>query len=735
MSNEVLDYVELNTAKAFPRKLYSKNVEYQVAKSFDNSKIYKIYKKIDPSEVEILISNTDRTSDIKTRYNLSVPIQEYYKENKDEFIALAEKTSKSKIEELENEQKEFEKHIPYFIRYENNYIWQIYYSDIEDKYFMLFPANEGETESLFFMIKQKLTGEFKNIYVPICQVEYNPLVFKDKKKISDIENYMWIYTKSWPTTYEYTDEKGNVKLYIIGETILQENFKSKYRVEINDEKELNRYYTLLKALFIITTETKYTYRFDVQIALDGSVSFLYNKKEVNIDNLQQFVTKETAKQQNLKYEIKKQIEQDEKVLCKLKDIIARQTLMYSKQEKQIVMFMDCKKSFFKKVKFFFKGGKKFTKDDKEMLTEIKEAAENTKNEESKSNELNIDDTILESSTAFTIADFVSTTLETRKILNKQKDLKQDIKALRLKQTNMTRKIENAEKYIEEIEEHKKNIFEFWKFTNKDNLQSLDEGKGEEEKKEKKQKVFKFDDDLEDFCTNMDSIERKKLSIAECASVYAAKYVLPAINSTVTKSDTYTIQEVYEKIKEEYAPDKNLANIFGGITDDYTKVKMLNGKKHRESHRDLYQVLRFNETTSLEDFKERMREVSRYINEAYQKITVPYDMPLYYEKRNKGYVIGNIDPYEILKDDNVDKIYKVYANEDTHAVFFTNIICYDNMNQTLPLGMDETKALIMKVGENKKIGECMVNILVEQDKFNIKVKKVRVIEEEKRKIAM
>ncbi len=735
MSNEVLDYVELNTAKAFPRKLYSKNVEYQVAKSFDNSKIYKIYKKIDPSKVEILISNTDRTSDIKTRYNLSVPIQEYYKENKDEFIALAEKTSKSKIEELENEQKEFEKHIPYFIRYENNYIWQIYYSDIEDKYFMLFPANEGETESLFFMIKQKITGEFKNIYVPICQVEYNPLVFKDKKKISDIENYMWIYTKSWPTTYEYTDEEGNVKLYIIGETILQENFKSKYRVEINDEKELNRYYTLLKALFIITTETKYTYRFDVQIALDGSVSFLYNKKEVNIDNLQQFVTKETAKQQNLKYEIKKQIEQDEKVLCKLKDIIARQTLMYSKQEKQIVMFMDCKKSFFKKVKFFFKGGKKFTKDDKEMLTEIKEAAENTKNEESKSNELNIDDTILESSTAFTIADFVSTTLETRKILNKQKDLKQDIKALRLKQTNMTRKIENAEKYIEEIEEHKKNIFEFWKFTNKDNLQSLDEGKGEEEKKEKKQKVFKFDDDLEDFCTNMDSIERKKLSIAECASVYAAKYVLPAINSTVTKSDTYTIQEVYEKVKEEYAPDKNLANIFGGITDDYTKVKMLNGKKHRESHRDLYQVLRFNETTSLEDFKERMREVSRYINEAYQKITVPYDMPLYYEKRNKGYVIGNIDPYEILKDDNVDKIYKVYANEDTHAVFFTNIICYDNMNQTLPLGMDETKALIMKVGENKKIGECMVNILVEQDKFNIKVKKVRVIEEEKRKIAM
>lgn len=732
MSNEVLDYVGLNTAKVFPRKLYSKKVEYQVAKSFDNSKIYKIYKKIDPSKVEILISDTDRTTDIKIRYNQSVPLQQYYKENKDEFIALSEKTNKSKIEELENEQKSFEEHIPYFVKYDKNYIWQIYYSDIDDKYFMLFPANEGETESLFFMIKQKLSQEIKNIYVPICQDEYNSLVFKDKKKITDLENYIWIYTKSWPTTYEYTDEKGNVKLFITGETVLQENFKSKYRIEINNEKELNEYYTLLKALFIITTETKYTYRFDVQISKDGSLLFLYNKKEVNIENLQQFVTKETAKQQNLKYEIKKQIEQDEKVLCKLKDIIARQTLMYSKQEKQIVMFMDCKKSFFKKVKYFFKSGQKFTKDDKEMLSEIKEAAENTKNEESKPNDVNVDDTLLESSTAFTIADFVSTALETKRTINNQKDLKQDIKALRLKQINMTNKIENAEKYLEEIEKHKKNIFDFWKFTNKDNVSSLAEGRGEEEKKTSKQKKFNLDEDLDDFCIAIDTLERKKLSIDECSSIYVSKYILPAINSVVTKSETYVIEEVYEKLKNEFNPETKLSNIFGGITDDYTKVKMLNGKKHRESHKNLYQILKFNETTSLEDFKERVKEISRYVNEAYQKITVPYDVPLYYDKRNKGYVIGNINPYEILKNDEVEKIYKVNATNETHAVFFSNIICYDNMNQTLPLGMDETTELIMKVGDNKKIGECDVNILIEQDMFNIKIKKVKVIEEEKRK---
>lgn len=731
MSNEVLDYVGIDTSKALSKKLYSQKVEYKVSKSFDNSKVYRIYKKIDPKKIEILISNTDRTTEIKTRYNSAVPLQQYFKENKEDFIALAEKTSVKKIEEIENEQKSFENNIPYFVKYDKNYIWQIYYSDADDKYFMLFPANEGETESLFYIIKQKLSIEKNLIYVPICQEDYSQTEFKDEKKLSDIENYIWIYTKSWPVTFEYTDENGKVKLFIIGETILQENLKSKYRIVIDNEQTLNLYYTLLKALFIITTETKYTYRFDVQIGDDGGLTFLYNKKEVNIGNLQKFVTRETAKQQNMKYELKKQIEQDEKVLCKLKDIIARQTIIYTKQEKQIVMFMDCKKSFFKKMKFFFKSGKKFTKDSKEMIAEINEAAESTKNAESNA-EIQIDDTVLELSTAFTIADFINTTLETKKVLNEQKLIKQDIKALRLKQANMTKKIENAEQYLEEIEEHKKSIFEFWKFTNKDNVQSLDEG-NEEEKSEKKQKKFILEEDLEEFATKIDEIQRKKLSNEECNAIYVSDTILPAINSIVTKSDTYKIEEVYEQIQAEYSPEKKLNGIFGGVTDDFTKVKMLNGKKHRETHKDMYQILKFNETTTLEDFKETLKDVSRYLNEAYQKITVPYEMPLYYTKRNKGYVVGNIDPYELLKDDSVDKLYKVNTNDETHAVFFTNIVCYDNLNQTLPLGMDESKEVIMKVGENKKIGECMVNILVQEDMFKAKVKNIKVIEEEKRKL--
>ena len=54
-------------------------------------------------------------------------------------------------------------------------------------------------------------------------------------------------------------------------------------------------------------------------------------------------------------------------------------------------------------------------------------------------------------------------------------MKLDINAMELKITNLTKKIENAELYINEIEKHKKSIFEFWKFTNKDEISTLTQG--------------------------------------------------------------------------------------------------------------------------------------------------------------------------------------------------------------------------------------------------------------------
>lgn len=44
--------------------------------------------------------------------------------------------------------------MPFFIKYDDNYLWQIFYSTEDKKYYMLFPAKEGKTSVLFYLIKK-----------------------------------------------------------------------------------------------------------------------------------------------------------------------------------------------------------------------------------------------------------------------------------------------------------------------------------------------------------------------------------------------------------------------------------------------------------------------------------------------------------------------------------------------------------------------------------------------------
>ena len=56
-----------------------------------------------------------------------------------------------------------------------------------------------------------------------------------------------------------------------------------------------------------------------------------------------------------------------------------------------------------------------------------------------------------------------------RVINQTRNINQDIKALEMSIDRLSKKIDNARRYIEEIEEHKKSIFEFWNFVNKDNI--------------------------------------------------------------------------------------------------------------------------------------------------------------------------------------------------------------------------------------------------------------------------
>ena len=194
--SEVLDYIKLNMKK-IPKKISTSKPEFSITKSFDNSTQYRVYKTISAKDVEILLSDTDRTTDIKERYKAAITLADYIDEFEDDFIELSEKCTVEEIEELEDLQKQLVKEIPYFVKYDKNYLWQIYYSSEDDKYFMLFPTKEGETAVLFYMIKAKLAKEDTKIFVPICKEAYKTEIATDKE-ISEIENYLWLFTKNWP---------------------------------------------------------------------------------------------------------------------------------------------------------------------------------------------------------------------------------------------------------------------------------------------------------------------------------------------------------------------------------------------------------------------------------------------------------------------------------------------------------------------------------------------------------
>ena len=57
--------------------------------------------------------------------------------------------------------------------------------------------------------------------------------------------------------------------------------------------------------------------------------------------------------------------------------------------------------------------------------------------------------------------------------------------------------------------------------------------------------------------------------------------------------------------------------------------------------------------------------------------------------------------------------------------------YNNVSKTLPVGMDETNEVLLKVGDIKEVNKEKINIIVEKDLFDVDIRKVTLIEEAKR----
>lgn len=185
------------------------------------------------------------------------------------FLKMIQEMQISEVHKIEEEQKLLEKEIPFKVKYRENYLWQIYYSEYSKTYYMLATIEDLDYSTLFFLIKEKIkfarSGKEKNIFVPINYLDYSKRYFT-KSQVADLEKYIWEFTKEWPLMYEVYDKNENMSFQIVGNTRVYERVNSVYKIVLKDEEEALKFYRLIKALFILETEFPNRYKFEVRIS-------------------------------------------------------------------------------------------------------------------------------------------------------------------------------------------------------------------------------------------------------------------------------------------------------------------------------------------------------------------------------------------------------------------------------------------------------------------------------------
>lgn len=720
---EKLEYLGLDLDK-IPQNLKKfEPLEYRVSRFYDE-KQYRQYRYIDVKDIQILLSPTNRLTDLDEKYKKARPLYEYLDSKNEEniikyttFLNMLRNMDINEVEKVEREQMQLSREIPFKVKFQGNYLWQIYYSENTDKYFMIVPTEDTDYSTFFYLLKRQIENKrVGKVFVPVSNVKYSNKILK-KSEFEDIENYLWLFTKDWPLIYEVYDKKNVMSVQIIGETNVYEKIKTTYKIQLEDEKEASEFYKLLKALFILQTEIPDYYKFDTNIDKTGKLEFCLDGQKIEYKHMVEFIREQYKIGLKRRKELKSKIRAFNKRIKKLQELAATQEIEYLAKEKQISTFLECKKSFFGKVKYYFKYSKKSNKSIKneEVEDEIIEE-ENTQKEEVQVTEpIKKEKKRIPIKKIYTLEELITSYKELEELENQMKNLLMDINALKLKTKNMAKKIENASKYIEEIDSHKKSIFEFWKYSNKDEMEVLPEGEQEEVNVIKKiEKTFNYEEDLEEFGKKIDKMQRRNLDREDTDSVFIATTNLI---STLNKIKTNNImpEEIEKALKDLKAEAKELKSlneeeydIFGNIIQDTTKVRKINNKRHRELPKDKFNILEVNKNTKQIGFKLVLQSIVQNITKALDKGIIPESLPVYKAingelLNNKEINIFNINPekemQEAVKVDG-DKInlYKIHIKEGSKGIAFSNIIFYDNQNKTLPVGMDLSTKMIVDMSK-------------------------------------
>ncbi len=463
-----LKYLKLDLNKLPECLLEPIDMNIRPARNYEEKK-YRVYKYVPINKINILLTKANRLNSLQEKCKMSSPIYSFLIPEDEEgilkhtiFLKMIKNMNIDEIKQIEEEQERFRNKIPYKVKYKENYLWQIYYSEYTKSYYMLAPIEDLDCSCLFYLIKEKIeyakTGKDKEIFVPVNYLDYSKM-YLTKTQVADIEKYIWQFTKEWPLIYEVYDKNENMSFQIVGNIEVYNEINSIYKVSLEDSEQATKFYKLLKALFILETEFPNRYKFEVKISENGGLEFVYNSKIIEYDNLAKFIKEEFLKNNKQSETLNEEIVKLNSRLEELKLLEKDKEEEYHMRQKQIALYLECKKSFFGKIRYYFKGKKEPSK-----IMKKRELSEGVIQEDEEQQEIGYD--IKEH---YTIEDLVDITKILDRVETQIKNANMDINALEETISRLTRKATNARRYIEEIEEHKKSIFEFWSFVNKDNV--------------------------------------------------------------------------------------------------------------------------------------------------------------------------------------------------------------------------------------------------------------------------
>lgn len=701
--NSVLEYIGLDLKK-IPEVIETSQEVNIKTSEIKCEKNYKVYKYISIKDINILITNSLRLDEPSQKME-SINVLSYYldEKNQDEYLTFLnslKNTSIYDIKDIERSQKEFSNNIPSKIKYTKDYLWQIYYIKRTNSYYMIVPLEETKEEAFLYLLKKKIEKSREKIYVPICNINYEN-AFIEESKISKLENYIYYFTKKWPMIYEVHNKTNDISIEITGEIDIYENITSDYKMCFKTKEEINDFYELIKALFNLQMELANYFKIEIILDKEAGIHFYYNNQELTTSNLKQFYIDEIKN--NIKnIEDIENLQKDLQVeLNKLKLTEKKLNANLANKQKQIATFLQCKKTFFGRVKYFFKYSKLKSKNSEEFIDIEEPTMQNIEPDKHTTYYENMEDLV-----------YICKELKSKVIVAETTKL--DIQNLNIKIEILKKKIENATLYIQEIESHKKSIFEFWKFTNKDEKNQLTEGLSKDENQTKIEKAFNINEDLAEFGRQIDIAQRNLFTETEQDSILIAKTcLLQDINALIKNGEISS--DSLQKLKN----NEKLLNINE------------NAVEHREILKPIDKILNITPETTLEEYTLSLKKVINNIESALKKSAIHRNLSVYsLLKPNEELEIFDLNPINLGLTGNKLCLYRLNLKPEIHLIAFSNIIFFNNRNKTLPIGMDYSTSVLLDLRKVKlKIHSTIENYIIklEDNSPKRKVTKINIIE--------